>query len=463
MPAFNFKCIPSLAPFMISNERLRFVRGPVGSSKSTTMVMELFRRACEQRPSQDGVRRTKFAVIRNTLQQIRETCGVTIDKCIGPLAHYKVSTQTIELRFSVGKTRVESDWLFLPLDTPEQIRKLLSLELTGAWVSEAREVDPEIVMSVHSRCGRYPSALGGGVPPSWYGVIAESNSFSEDSPWIFLEQEEHGWDYFVQPGAYEDGADWLEFLPPDYYADMMNNNTSNWIDQYVHNLIGPSLSGQAVFADAFDHRHHVAKQELRPIPERPLIIGLDVGRQPAATIGQRDARDRLLVLGSIWAENIGIEGFLRYHLQPMLAERFPYAAMYCVLDPASINKSQQGETSVLDDVRAAGFVAFPAATNAIAARLHAVESYLNRRDGMLFCPVNCADLISAMQYKYRFKRSKTDKMLSEIPEKSHPWSDLVDSTQYMCLGTHSSVLARRMSRGMTHPEALPVPPVAGWT
>ena len=121
--AFEYTPPKSLASFFASNARLRFVRGCIGSTKSTAMVMELFRRMCEQEPDAEGVRRTKMAVVRNTLPQIKETCLVTIRKTLGPLVNYKVSEHKVIFNFN----DVYSEWLFLPLDSPENVQRLLSL------------------------------------------------------------------------------------------------------------------------------------------------------------------------------------------------------------------------------------------------------------------------------------------------------------------------------------------------
>ena len=134
--SINYVAPPTLAACMRGKGRVRVVRGPIGSGKSTAMAMELFRRMLEQEPGDDGIRRTQMAVVRNTLVQLRTTCLPTILQLFGPLAHWRPSTNSIEFAFG----DVKSTWLLLPLDTPDNIRRLLSLELTAAWVSELREI-----------------------------------------------------------------------------------------------------------------------------------------------------------------------------------------------------------------------------------------------------------------------------------------------------------------------------------
>ena len=472
--SFDYTPPKSLAPFFASDARVRLVRGPIGSSKSTAMVMELFRRACQQAPDADGIRRTKFAIVRNTLSQIEKTCLVTIQKTLGPLVSYKVSKHELTLKFN----DIHSSWIFLPLDTPENVQRLLSLEITGAWVSEFREIEPEIVMNVYSRCGRYPAALGQGVAPTWHGLLAETNSFSEDSPWFDeLEVGEDleilvpgktslprkNWFYLVQPGAYDEDADWLQYLPPGYYEDLLESNGEAWADQYIHNLIAPSLSSQAVFAKTFDREEHI-QTGLKFVHTIPLVIGLDTGRQPAAVLGQIDPRGRLNILASVWAENTGIEKFIAEDVQPLLAEMFPRAYCIAVVDPAGRQRSQIGEQSVIEAINEAGISAIPAVTNQIAPRLRAVEKYFNRRNGIAIDPERNARLIVALQYGYRFPRDR-EKALKETPDKSHPDSDLADALQYLCLGVESRFMARRtqMRNQASSESPQKTPSAAGWT
>jgi hypothetical protein len=456
---FDYEPPPSLAEFFLSDARVRAVRGPIGSTKSTAMIMELVRRASQQAPGPDGIRRTRMAIVRNTMPQLKSTCLVSIQQLLRPVVRFKVSESMIHFKMN----DIESEWLLLPLDTPENIQRLLSLELTYGWVSEFREIEPEIVHNVLSRCGRYPSRAVGG--PTHYGVIMETNSFSEDSPWFDQLEVDlpKNWGYFVQPGARDPDADWLQYLAPAYYDDLIESNDDSWVEQYVDNKIGPSLSGQAVFAKSFVSDFHIAKNSLRPDYSRPLVVGLDTGRQPAAVIGQLDARGRMLVFGSCHAENQGMEKFIATTLRPFLMDRFAGGRFFIAVDPAARVRSQIGEESVLEAIHRLGFNAVLAPTNDISPRLRAVERYLSLQvdghAGLLIDPDWCKPLVQALQYQYKFKRNRRGE-LSETPEKGHPESDLADALQYLCLTASSGAVARELQAPIV---VQPKPGVAGWT
>ena len=82
------------------------------------------------------------------------------------------------------KRRYRTRSIFLALDRPEDVKKLLSLELTGVWINEAREIPKSIVDACSMRVGRYPSMRDGG--PSWYGVIADTKPPDTDHWWVYL-------------------------------------------------------------------------------------------------------------------------------------------------------------------------------------------------------------------------------------------------------------------------------------
>jgi hypothetical protein len=49
---------------------------------------------------------------------------------------------------------LDAEFIFLDLDTAEDVKKLLSLELNGAWINEAREVPRAIIEACTMRVDR---------------------------------------------------------------------------------------------------------------------------------------------------------------------------------------------------------------------------------------------------------------------------------------------------------------------
>ena len=62
-----------LKTFLKDDTFFRGIRGPVGSGKSVACCIEVFRRAIIQKPNKDGIRKSRWAIIRNTNPQLRTT------------------------------------------------------------------------------------------------------------------------------------------------------------------------------------------------------------------------------------------------------------------------------------------------------------------------------------------------------------------------------------------------------
>jgi hypothetical protein len=408
--------------------------------------MELLRRAYLQAPDNQGVRRTRFAIVRNTLQQLRQTCLADIQLWLSSIAHFRVTDQTVQIRLNMKDgTKVESDWMLIPLDTKADQQRLLSLNLTGAWVSEFREIPLGIIDALSGRLGRFPSKAI--AKPSWYGIIAESNPPDEDSEWYTKLEIElpPNWTVFKQPGGMSGEAENIDNLPDDYYPNLVANNSEDWVTVHVHANYGKSLSGQAVFRATFKPDIHVTYEGIIPVDNMPIMIGQDFGRTPASLAGQIDPRGRLLILHEATSEDMGIEKFGIQILRPLLYKYYANREVFLVADPSGRVKTQVREESPFDMLHRLGFMVYPAQTNDIDPRLRAVEQLFLAHDGILIDGVNCPQLVQALKFWYRYRRKRTG-TLDESPEKNHPWSDLADCLQYMALAANGNYIGHLIAR-----------------
>ena len=458
----------------------RLIAGPVGSGKTTACLFELFRRACEQAPAPDGVRYTRFAIVRQTLKQLRDTVLKDITSWLDGIATYKVSENTIYI--TVGD--VHSEWLLIPLDTPEDQRRLLSMQLTGSWLSEAIEMDIGLVDAIAGRLGRYPSAALGGA--TWFGMVADTNLPSEGSDWYkFMTEPGPEWQIFRQPSGLSPEAENLNWLtqtsetlklPLDdpariaqgrtYYERLARGHGEDWVRRYVLAEYGNDPSGTAVYRESFNRAFHVV-EDLIPATAKPLIIGQDFGRDPCSIICQLDHQGRLLVLQEVIAEDIGLELHIDKALRPALFhERYLGRAIAMVGDPAGVSKSSIYEETTFDVLKRLGFQAFPAPTNDIDPRLRAVEAFLlGQRNGgpaMLIDRDRCPVLIRALAGGYRYAKTRNG-VRKPLPDKNE-YSHIMDALQYACLAAHGG-MAGYFARMMAHrPRSTkPKMPVGAWT
>jgi hypothetical protein len=240
----------------------------------------------------------------------------------------------------------------------------------------------------------------------------------------------------IQPSGLSPEADWTKFLPDDYYDNLAQGKTEDWVDVYIHAEFGKSLSGQPVFR-SFDRSAHSSDEELTPMfSDSPLLIGIDAGLTPAAVIGSVTHDGRLVVYDSLISDGMGALRFVRERLKPLLSNKFPGRRAIVIIDPAAFQRVQTDERTVADIYKNEGFVVKPARTNSIAARIAAVEKYLTRvvdgKYSFVVDGVGASSLVQALAGKYRYKIN-TKGARDEKPEKSHPWSDVADAFQYMCL------------------------------
>ena len=450
--------------FMKDSTFFRGIRGPVGSGKSVGCCVEVFRRALEQEKSPDGIRKSRWAIIRNTNPQLRTT---TIKTWLDwfPESDWGKFTWSVPYTHNIKKGEVELEVIFLALDRPEDVKKLLSLELTGVWINEAREIPKSIIDACTMRVGRYPSMRDGG--PSWTGVIADTNAPEEDHWWPIMSGEvpipDHipreqakmlvkpdNWQFFVQPPAmledkYEDGeikdykdnpkAENKKNMLKSYYNNLIRGKTKSWIDVYVMNKLGSIKDGKPIYP-MFASEVHAAKEEIAIAANIPVYVGLDFGLTPAATIGQK-VRGRWFIQQEIVAIDMGIVRFAEV-LRQELATRFSAASEVIIFgDPAGDFRAQTDESTPFHILRGAGLRAFPAPSNSVDLRLEAVSSQLTKMvEGKPAFLVDrrCAQLIKGFEGGYQYRRMEVSgERYSDKPDKNM-FSHIHDALQYMLLG-----------------------------
>ena len=466
----NFEVIESLDSFFYSKQFISLAVGPVGSTKTTAGIMKILHHAAQMAKCKDGIRRSRAIWVRNTREQLRDTSIPDFLKWIpdGVMGFFLKT----EYKFVIKIGDIECEVLFRGLDDANDVRRLLSLQASFFIFDEFREIHPDIYNAAQGRVGRYPDKMMNGVgcktdtgEPNMH-LWGMTNPPDVDTFWeTLLTTPPENVHVTIQPSGLSPEADWTRFLPDDYYDNLAHGKTEDWIDVYIHAKFGRSLSGQPVFR-SFDRSVHVAKQPIKPMySETPLIIGVDAGLTPAATIGQVSYDGRLIIYDAITSDSMGALRFVREVVKPLLANKFPGRSSVVIIDPAAFQRVQTDERTVADIWRNEGFLVKPAKTNAVAARLAAVEKYLTRvvdgKYGAVFDPEGALHLIQALSGKYRYKiNSKGAK--DESPEKSHPWSDIADSFQYLCLHadggeTFGNVSAARQRRDVVKVSS------GGWT
>jgi len=450
MATFNLKydvreTAPTIARFHRSNHPFRIICGPIGGGKSVACCVEIFRRCQEQIKGPDGLRRSRWLVVRNTKSQLKDTTLKTWFDWFPPgvgIGRWAATDSTFYFEFGDVKAEI----LFRALDTPDDVAKVLSLELTGAWLNECREIPQEIIEGLQGRLERYPSQAMGG--SNYWMLLADTNPPEEEGYWWRL--MEHmplegndmdpvvDCDVFTQPSVLYPDAENLINLNPGYYSTKSKGRSKAWIDVYLHAKYAISQSGKPVYHTSFRKERHVSPVPLFPIQGLPIVVGIDAGLTPAASFRQMGLDGRIKVLREAVEFDMGMKRFAKQRLRPIIKNFFPDNPIIFVMDPSSKKRSDGDEEVTAFKKLKAEFIEEEnisvklARTNVLLPRIQATEEALTQwPDGepLLLIDPSCVWTIAGLQTKYRFPKRNLTGDFSDSPEKNE-WSHIIEAGQY---------------------------------
>ena len=477
----DFSSAPTVGRFFNSDSFVRGLMGRVGSGKSYACCAEIFRRAVQQRPSpRDGIKYSRFAIVRNTHPMLRTTTLKTWLELLpedvwGPVKYAPPITHHIKLPPRDGAAGIDMEVIFLALDDPKDVRKVLSLELTGAWVNEARELPKAIIDGLTHRVGRYPSKADGG--PTWRGVIMDTNPPDDDHYWYRLAEKDtptgrFKWEFFRQPGGvlevpldelpedmpeaqgytHQAGKWWqtnphaenLKNLPNGYYDQLLGGKNLDWIRCYAKGEYTFVQEGRPVWPEYDDA---MMADDLEPLENLPVHVGLDFGLTPAAVFAQRLPNGRWNVLHELVSFDMGLERFCSM-LKSELETFFPRYQVLIWGDPAGQQRDQIFETTAFDHLKTHGMLARPTATNEFRTRREALAIPMGRliegKPGFMI-DRKCMRLRKSLGGGYHFKRvaiGAGQERFKDSPNKNEH-SHVGDAAGYCLLGSEHKIMTKR--------------------
>lgn len=444
--SLNYTPSPTVRKFMLSDAKMRALMGPVGGGKTTGAIVELLRQAIMMPPQEDGIRRSKMLIVRNTKVQLRDT---TLASVIGllPVELYKWRESDMIMRFKFND--VESDWVFRALDTPEDVQRVLSFECSWTWVEEAREIPVPILADLEGRTGRYPSQAAGFRYRS--GIIYTTNPPEIDSDHYklleHLPQEEGNdnsiidVDVFKQPSGLSPEAENKENLRPGYYEELSKGKRSDWIEVYVHGRYAKSMSGKPVYELSFQYDRRV-RANLRIDPHLPVIVGVDGARNPAMVFMQVGHDGKLRKLREAVGFDMGMRTFIEQKLNPIVNTYFRTNPLVFVGDPSWTRQGDGDDNSTYKELKlqyvtkkpGSGNKVRPAKTNDPISRInHLDEPFRNwwpdGEPGIEY-DIECRMCVEGLRSKYRYARLKGSAgQVRDTPEKNR-WAHVVEADQY---------------------------------
>ena len=463
---------PTPAKMHVDTSDVRYIEGPWGSGKTTACIMELLRLAMSQQPDKNGIRRTRWGIIRNTYPELKSTTIKSWEMWVPPTVAPVVYSTPIICRFRqelADGTSVYAEFLFLAMDRPEDVGKLLSLELTGMYVNEAREIPWEVFEAAVGRCDRYPETIKDADGKKLYGptypsIILDSNP-PRNTHWLWEKFETgetpKGWRKFRQPPAvYRDpmgewqinpDAENLSHLADGYYQKQLQLSEEH-IRVNLAGEPGMSRKGKTIFSKFSEHKH-VSQEKLLPKRGLDVLIGIDFGLTPAVVIGQL-SRNGLNILDEIPASDESLEDFLDEYVLPVLRTKYNGYRVIACGDPTGGGRQSINKLTSIGVMQQRGIRTYPAVTNNFMRRKEAVDWFLSRNEGLMLDP-SLTHLREALGAGYVFKEKKnsTGDVL-ETADKNE-FSHIADALQYLCLyvrfGAGGSALARMAQASSAKP------------
>lgn len=465
---------PVTARFIHSTAAERAIMGPVAGGKTSTCLIDMvFRAMAQRRSSIDGVRRTKFGVIRDTYRNLEKTTIPSwfqwIPKDRGEWTGGeggRPAKHTVLLELPDG-SRAEMIMEFYGLGENRVEDVMRGWEGTGAFLNEADRLDPDVLTFVRGRImgGRYPSMAHGG--PTRRGITLDFNAPDDDN-YLYaryvgakdaegrdLDLAAEGIEFYRQPSGFSPQAENLHNLMPGFYERTAQGQPDWWVRRYVRNEFGYSREGKPVYPEFSDARH-VARAPLVPAPGIPLVIGADAGLTPAAVTAQRMPNGQWRALDELVVPPGGSMGPLRFadQLNRLLAEPRYLAwirsmergkrAIAGWADPSAAYGADKeaGELAWIETFAHRSEIPFKAApTQELTARIEAVRAPLSPArfvdadtPGLLISPT-CRVLRKGFNSGYRFRKIQLagTNRYGTKPEKNE-WSHVHDALQYALSG-----------------------------
>lgn len=467
--------------FHNSSAKFKAICGPVGSGKTTICIVDLAFLAHEQIPSKDGVRRTKWLVVRNTYPQLEETVIASFKMWFPPNSiTFKMSKSPIEAVYKTklpDGTSVEAKFLFMAMENPNAIENMKSLELTGFYINEGRYISERVLSNICERMRRYPPTTEKPDDVSideWRRTckgIMDTNPPSNSHWWYKKAEIEKpkGWEFFRQPpgvvknekGEYvfndgtvdhryscaenligHSGSRYDISGAKEYYEDQLTTKNEMEIRVDLCGEYGVLMEGKPVWSGYSDD-WHVSKEPIPIYRGLPLILGTDNGRTPATVVCQIAPNGQFRVLREIYTSGMGASTFIDKCVKEALREFDGMSRVnYC--DPACNAKSQLDENSILDIWNRMGIASkiAPVKGNLLAPRLDAVDKLM--RDTVatekgiqprFVIDPSCSFLREALQGGYYLEIKKgvgVADEFKEVPAKNK-YSHICDALQYAAI------------------------------
>lgn len=450
---------PVAAKFFASTAPVKFIMGPVGSGKTSCMIMDtLFTAARQPRSKLDGVRYSKAIFVRETFRQLE---GTTIPSWLQwipkPSGAWTggvgggVSEHHLRYQCSDG-SKVDLKVMFEALGERNVEDLFRGKEFNILRLNEADTISDEVLSMGLTRIqqGRYPGAQHVAPEDCVWSCAGDYNAPDIENYLYRLKEETRpaDWEFYRQPGGREAGAENLAnngglTRYEKMAEDLLNQGWPDLVRRWVDNQYGFTRDGKPVYGEYRDD-FHCAAEELQPVAGLVVKVDFDQGLHPAALLRQTMPNGQMRILDELYSD-AGATGLCE-QLRAMIGSS-KYAGFKVVggrCDPAANARDGNDAESWVDCInRLMGWngqkMVRLADTNEPDKRQSAVRFRLIRnvgdgRPGLLISPT-CRQLRKGFNSEYRYKKIRAvgSSSYQESPEKKFPVSDVHDALQYGAL------------------------------
>ncbi len=491
----KFASLPPVSKsfFLDHSSKIMALGGPVGTGKTFTQALRIFYKAVHIKPMDDGVRRSKFIIVRKRYGDLEESVVPTFEKICG--AAFDMTGRKSPLHgkiyFEDDRGKVECDLWLYAFETVADAQKIRSLAFTDGAIIEAQEmVSATLIKEVYKRLGRFPAPENADElddfetnPMLEYhfpdGAIATGKQLTLDfnytnrTHWlkkylvddnrmrsdgtrirtVYEQPATHIWvpggtlsdevkgvegRYKGEEGIFARNPDALHYIKHngwEYWEDILEESMGDdaAIQQDVLAKFGDNVDGKPVYPK-FSREEHVAKRPLKFIPGLPVWVGVDNGFNNAWIFCQQDRSGMLMVIAEII--NVGedaksIKSAIKDDIKPFTNNQLFAHDVKMVLDQAFWQRDAgDGERTQLSHIIEAGYDVVKCPYKFTSPIRDKTGNFIDTRS-LLISPT-CTKLIDALSGGFHYPINKQTGQISEEPNQKSEHSHPVNAFEFVC-------------------------------
>lgn len=475
---YDFQHAPTLKRAMMSSALVKIVQGPVESGKTHWLIMSMYRDMCSIPRCKDGIRRSRFLVVRNSSGELERGIMRSYKNIFPPKDFGEIQGKMPAIhKIKFMDVECEVEFFAFEDDSVAVMRKLRSTEYTKAYINEGQYISLRMLIAVRQRTGRFPRAID---CPDWdraKRVDMDMNAPPMNNHWVLymrgdidlpadmLASEKRkfnkpqDWEFFVQPGAvkpiYDHFGEIVSFeIHPDIenlpYQDTeailsmcqtgeIDDIKRDYMNQYVQ------VKDGAPRYPKFKRDWHVHKGRMKAVPGISPVIGWDPSKYGAATFWQKVNNQWRCSHELNARNNVALQNGYRFveKMKEYLSTYYPWhseTGITCWSDPFGDRDMISEEFTYWTIAQAQGLnFSSPMPKDNPSMRLEIGTKVVS--DGeygqpkMLICPVGAPTLVDAFDGGATMKQVKRGSDLvtqSQLLKNKH--ADIIESAEYAFWG-----------------------------